>query len=63
VAVKTCPLIGAVADDTLTVVVAEFKPFAAAAVPDVFAALLGMSPLASARKLGAPDPEVGPANT
>jgi hypothetical protein len=36
---------------------------ALAALPDVFAALFGMSPDASARNEGAPDPDVGPAKT
>jgi hypothetical protein len=36
---------------------------ALAALPDVFAALFGISPDTSARKEGAPDPDVGPAKT
>lgn len=37
VAVNTCPFVGAVAADTLTVVVADFNPFAMSAVPQVAA--------------------------
>ena len=59
VAVRTWPLLGAVAADTFTVVVAEFSAFAVAAVPAVaalplvFAALFGMSPDCSALHAGA----------
>jgi hypothetical protein len=35
VAVSTCPLVGAVADDVLTVVVADFSAFAESMLPTI----------------------------
>ena len=64
VAVRTCPAVGAVADEVLTTVVAELIAFAFAAVPVVFWFRVGTSAATRDRNVGAAAlPLEGPAKT